>query len=183
MVNARRLLSVLAVIVAAAVLAPGVFARGPNITFTTEPSQVEIIPDDTLSTVRISVLDEQANPIPNVKIGVDLKAPSPGLFLSSDFPIVEGTDLMSYEFLAEGGVLEFEYLWPIRGSYELALSAAPTAQSPVQFEPISDTRTFKLNENPAEVTNVIVFVAVLAVFGLISGLVLGRSLKARREPE
>jgi hypothetical protein len=182
-VNVRKLLFVLAVILAAAVLAPGVFAQGPSITFTTEPSEAQIIPDDTLSTVRISVLDEQGNPIPNVKIGFALTAPSPGLFLSSDFPIVEGTDLMSYEFVADDGVLEFEYLWPIRGSYELALSAAPTAQSPVQFDPISDTREFKLSENPAEVTNVIIFVAILAVFGLISGLVLGRSLKARREPE
>ena len=88
--NVRKLLFVLAVILAAAVLAPGVFAQGPSITFTTEPSEAEIIPDYTLSTVRISVLDEQGNPIPNVKIGLGLKAPSPGLFLSSDFPIVGG---------------------------------------------------------------------------------------------
>lgn len=180
--NIKRLLAVLAALLTAAVLAPGVFAQGPNITFTTEPSDSDILPDYTLSTVRIAVLDEQGNPIPNVKIGFDLKAPSPGLFFSTDFPVVEGTDLMNFEFVADGGVLEFDYLWPIRGSYEVALSAAPTAQSPVQFAPISDTREFSLSENPEEWTNLIVLIAILAVFGLISGLVLGGSLKTRREP-
>ena len=172
----------LAVLVAVAVLAPGVFAAGPAITFTTEPSVDQIIPDATLTTVKISVLDEQGSPIPNVRIGFDLTAPAVSRFLSSDFPIVEGTDLMKYELVAADGILEFEYLWPIRGSYEIVMSASPTVRSAVQFEPISEARTFRLTENPAELRNVIIFVAILAVFGLVSGLMLGRSLKSAREP-
>ena len=84
--NARKLLVGLAVILAVGILPQGALAAGPNITFTTEPTADEIIPDDTLSTVRISVEDEQGNPIPNVKIGFGLKAPSPGAALLVGFP-------------------------------------------------------------------------------------------------
>ena len=90
---------------------------------------------------------------------------------------------MTYELVATDGVLEFEYLWPIRGSYAAVLSAAPTALSPVQFEPIRETVEIKLSENPAEFTNLIFFVVVLGLFGLVSGLVLGRSIKTTREAE
>ena len=55
---------------------------------------------------------------------------------------------MKYELDAADGILEFEYLWPIRGSYEIVMSASPTARSPVQFEPISEATTFRLTETP-----------------------------------
>jgi hypothetical protein len=181
--KAGKLVAVFAALVAAAILAPSVFAAGPTVTFSTEPSPDQIIPDATLSTVKIAVLDEQGSPIPNVNVGFNLTAPASGLFFSSDFPIVEGTNLMKYELVAADGVLEFEYLWPIRGSYEIVMSASPTDRSSVQFEPITESRTFSLSENPDELTNVIIFVAVLAVFGLVSGLVLGRSFNVRQEAE
>ena len=105
--SARKLVTVLAVILAASILAPGVFAKGPSIAISTEPLAGEIIPDATLSTVKISVLDEQGSPIPNVNIGFVLTAPASGLFFSSDFPVVEGTDLMKYELLAADGKPRF----------------------------------------------------------------------------
>jgi len=176
-----KLIAVLVVILGSGIMSPKILAAGPSVALSTEPPGDQIVPDVTLSTVRISVLDGRGDPIPNVKIGFDLKAPVSGRLFSSDFPHVEGTDLMSYELVSSDGVLEFEYLWPIRGSYEIVMSASPTALSPVQFEPVSTSTTLRLSESRAEMTNIIILVVFLAVFGLASGLVLGRSFKAGQE--
>ena len=176
-----KLIVALAVVLGAAVWAPQVLAAGPSVALSTEPPGDQIVPDLTLSTVRIAVLDERGEPIPNVKIGFDLKAPVSGRFFSTDFPHVEGTALMSYELVSSEGVLEFEYLWPIRGSYEIVMSASPTVLSPVQFEPISTSRTLQLSASRGEITNVLILVVLLALVGLVSGLVLGRSFKAGQE--
>lgn len=170
-------------LLAAAVFAPAASAAGPSITLTTDPPADEVVPDLTMTRVTIAVVDDQGNQIPNVKIGFKLRAPASPFIFSSDFPVVEGTDLMSYELVAADGSLEFEYLWPIRGSYDVVLSASPTADSPVQFDPITENTTFRLGENPDELNNIIIFVVILGVFGLISGLILGRSLRVKQETE
>lgn len=179
----RGLLAALAVAVLLALaLAQAASAAGPTIALTTDPPLDQIVPDLTLAKVRIEVKDETGKPIPNVRIGFDLIAPKSS-FISTDFPVVEGTKLMNYELVAPQGAIEFTYLWPIRGKYDVILTAKPTEGSPVQFEPIRTQTSVSLNENPAERSNAVAFVAILAAFGLLSGLILGRSLRVKREAE
>ena len=158
-------------------------AAGPSITLTLDTPVDEVVPDLTLSRVTVAVVDEQGNPIPNVRIGFSLTAPDSRFIFSTDFPVVEGTDLMSFELVAADGSLEFDYLWPIRGSYDVVLTASPTADSPVQFDPITERPALQLSENPDELINIIIFVVILGVFGLVSGLILGRSLRVKQETE
>ena len=171
----------LAIAAASPLLADGEQVKGPQVTLTTVPAPSEIVPDLTLARVKLAVIDRDGRPITNVVIGMDLVAPASGPFISTDFPLVEGTKLLSYRGASPDGTLEFDYLWPIRGRYDVTLTASPAQGSLTPFDPITTHIGLSLNENPAEVNNAIMMVALLGAFGLVSGLVLGRSLKLQRE--
>ncbi|MGV2828670.1 hypothetical protein [Myxosarcina sp. GI1(2024)] len=50
----------------------------------------------------------------NLKVGIFTPAKTP--WFTSDFPIVEGTELLSLEAIASQGNPEFEQVLPIRGN-------------------------------------------------------------------
>ena len=54
---------------------------------------------------------------------IRLEAPMPGNFLSTDIPQVEGTRLVELRLPIQQGKAEWQYSWPIRGDYRLAVMA------------------------------------------------------------
>jgi hypothetical protein len=145
-----------------------------KVNFTTEPALHEIGPDVTVVKMKF-IMSQDGKPIDgNLRIVLD--SPKKNAGLSTDFPIVEGTRLIDSEIQTVNGQFEMDYLFPIRGEYNMSLYASIDGKAlAVQQE------SFTLNENPEEVTNFTFLALGLLVFGLISGLIIGRgaSLKAQ----
>ena len=142
----------------------------------TSPTADQIGPDKTLTATTLRVVDENGQPIPNAYLKLHLDAPSGNPFISTDFPIVEGTPLLDYEGILPEGSLEFEYIYPIRGTYNFKVEAGQDAAT-ASFQ---DTMSLRLSENGNEVLNFIIFVIILLGLGLVAGFIIGRGARAQR---
>lgn len=101
---------------------------------------------------------------------VSLLTPSKTPWLTSDFPIVEGTPLLTFTDVAPAGELTFEPVLPIRGQYQMEVAVTPRVTG--AFEPFEQTLTFSVPENLVKYRNAAILVAVLLLAGLGSGWVL-----------
>ena len=54
---------------------------------------------------------------------IRLDAPKPGWFFSTDFPLVEGSRLLDMKLPIRGGKIQWQYLFPIRGEYQVDIEA------------------------------------------------------------
>lgn len=155
-------------------------APGPAvITLAAEPSLAEIRPDADLARFQIEIKDAGGKPVDYARVRLQLHAPERPLLLTTDFPVVEGTPLIDTEVIARDGRFTFAYLPPIRGEYQLQVEAAPLEQTAVPFAPTRQEIRFTIHENPEEVVRGSILVLVLVAVGLVSGLVIGRSARAR----
>ena len=154
--------------------------EGLQVTLVTIPSADEIGPDDTLATTTISIVDGTGQPVPNAYLQMHLDAPKGNAFISTDFPIVEGTPLFEFEGLLPDGRLEFDYIYPIRGTYAFEVRAGMSADTLNTAENTTDTLSLTIRENASEVWNFAIFAAFLLLFGLIAGYIIGGN--ARPQP-
>jgi hypothetical protein len=146
-----------------------VHAKKVEINFSSDPGFEKIGPDVTIAKLKISLaLDDK--PVDG-KVWIELASPKKNSGLSTDFPIVEGTRLFDATGITQNGVLNLDYLFPIRGEYQLKITVESTDAT---FETSVHEQKFTLNENPEEVNNFIVLVVILVLFGLLSGFVIGR---------
>lgn len=76
---------------------------------------------------------------------------------------------MKSEVFAPEGKLDFRYAFPIRGEYTLTVKATPTG-NPSQA--VEKTLHFTINENPAKVRNVTIFIVVLLLLGFVTAYIL-----------
>ncbi|NQZ58534.1 MAG: hypothetical protein HRT88_13845 [Lentisphaeraceae bacterium] len=156
-------------------------AKQADISFTSEPGFDKIGPDVTVAKLKFTLsLDGQ---LVDGNVRIQLASPVKNTGFSTDFPIVESTQLFDTTALTQDGVLILDYLFPIRGEYKLTV----TVESAVTgaFETSVLQQSFTLNENPDEVNNFTILVTILVAFGLISGFVMGRGafLKAAVQEE
>ena len=89
--------------------------------------------------VNLSLLVTHANgrPVAQGKVVIVLDAPKPGTFLSTDFPLVEGSRLLELVLPLRRGRAEWKYLFPIRGNYRLSVNfVAPDGQGAIKEFPI-----------------------------------------------
>lgn len=108
-----------------------------------------------------------------------LTAPPRSTLLTTDFPHVEGTTLLDLDSdVAPDGTWSFQYIFPIRGVYTLALHVTPVPGGP-GLQPTTLTKTVAVAENPEEVRNAWLFVAGLFLLGGIAGRLFARSAAAR----
>ncbi len=142
----------------------------------TSPAADQIGPDKTLTATTLRVVDENGQPIPNAHLKLHLDAPSGNPFISTDFPIVEGTPLLAYEGILPEGSLQFEYIYPIRGTYHFDVEAGRDAAT-ASFQ---DTLNLSLSENSNEILNFIIFLIILLGLGVVAGFIIGRGAKAQR---
>jgi hypothetical protein len=59
-------------------------------------------------------------------LDIRLDAPVPGRFFSTDFPLVEGSQLVELRLPLSRGKAEWKYLFPIRGEYRVAVDVITT---------------------------------------------------------
>jgi len=111
--------------------------------------------------------------VPNVRLAITVAAPKPHPLFSTDLPVVEGTRLIQTVLEAPEGVAQFTWVWPLRGEYTFTVRAEPAQGG--NFTPVTQELRIRINENPQKVPNLLILLAVLLVFGLVSGFVLGRS--------
>ncbi|NBI29279.1 hypothetical protein [Chengkuizengella marina] len=106
--------------------------------------------------------------IENGSANILLNSPERKFFSPTDFPIVEGTELIESTILVENGKAEFDYMFPIRGNYEMTVEVLN------ENGIVAGTHLLNIHipENPDEIQNAIVFVGVLFLFGFLVGLIL-----------
>ncbi|MBI3977952.1 MAG: hypothetical protein HY331_07195 [Chloroflexi bacterium] len=187
-----RLVPIAVVLIAIALLASALWrpvvgtAAGEQIVVTTEPplDQIhphggpgaEVVPDRLI----VEVKDATGKNIPNVVVDLQMDAPATNWFISTDVPLVEGRTLLKLRGVAPNGRLEIDYMFPIRGTYRLAVKASPAPGAAAGFTPFSRELDLPISEKPSSYVNLGVFLLVLFGFGVISGLIIGRANAAAR---
>jgi len=89
--------------------------------------------------VNLSLLVTHADgrPVAQGKVAIVIDAPKPGAFLSTDFPLVEGSRLLELVLPLRRGRAEWKYLFPIRGNYRLSVNyVAADGQGTIKKFPI-----------------------------------------------
>jgi hypothetical protein len=161
-------------------------AAGEQIAISTNPALNEIHPHGGPSaglepdTLIFDVKDASGKNIPNVKLDVHMVAPPTNWFISTDVPRIEGHDILIWSGVTPDGHQEFQYLFPIRGDYHIIANASPAPGSTATFSPITKDTELPISEKPKSVLYLLLFLAALFIFGVISGAVLGRANFAGR---
>lgn len=112
--------------------------------------------------------------IQNGTAHISLRSPERKFFSPTDFPIVEGTDLIDAILPIENGKATFQYMFPIRGDYHLKVDEMDGEGKAAGTHEL----VININENPEEVKNAVIFIAILAAFGFAVGYVLSRRRKS-----
>jgi hypothetical protein len=98
-------------------------AAGPvTVELETVPSLNEITPRADPTHLVLAVFDGERKPIPEGRVRVRLQAPDSNWPLSTDLPAVEGKRLIDIELVVADGTADWEYLFPIRGTYRLEVT-------------------------------------------------------------
>lgn len=128
----------------------------------------EVRPDLDTAQVELSFSEIQSG-----TARVFLSSPEPEFFSPTDFPIVEGTDLIDATLPVVNGKASFQYMFPIRGDYRLKVEVMDEKGNALGTHDL----VISISENPEEVKNAVLFIALLAVFGFAVGYLLSRRRK------
>lgn len=153
--------------------------EGVDISFKTDPPIEQIRPDDDVVKLSFKVTRKDGRPLQAAQLHIELDAPPKNAFFSTEAPIVEGTKLLDVTCVAPKGELDIVYLFPIRGEYRLKVTAESTATNGGAFRRTSMLWNPRLNEVPSDVRNFWILISILVGFGVVSGMVLGRSAKRK----
>jgi hypothetical protein len=150
----------------------------PTVRLITEPPISKILPFEAEATappspVRLTLqaVDATGQPLENAKIRLQILTPPKNPWFPTDFPIVEGTELLNIEAVAPKGELQIQQMLPIRGNYQLLVNVTPIVAN--AFTPIEQTLTLFVSENWVKYRNFGILAGILLAVGLGGGLVLG----------
>lgn len=121
---------------------------------------------------KLQAIASNGQPLSNTKISLRLLNPPANPWLPTDFPLVEGTQLLEMQAIAPKGQLEFAQMLPIRGNYQLEVAVTPTVAN--AFVPFRQTLTLPVAENAVKYRNFGILVVVLLGAGVGGGWVIGR---------
>lgn len=154
----------------------------PTVRLTTEPASQTIFPFEAEAATplgsrqpqspvsfTLSAVDAHGKLLP-AKIHWQLFAPSKNPFLSTDFPLVEGTKLLEMEAIAPTGELSFQQMLPIRGNYQLVVNVSPIANT---LTPFQQNLQISVAEQSLKYRYFGILAAILLLVGLTGGLVIG----------
>lgn len=119
----------------------------------------------------LAAVDATGKPLENALVRLQILTPPRNLLFPTDFPIVEGTELLDVEAIAAQGELQVEQMLPIRGNYQLLVNVKPTVAG--AFTPFEQTVTLPVAENPLKYRYFGILAVILLLLGLGGGLVLG----------
>jgi hypothetical protein len=156
----------------------------PSVRLTTNPPINQVQPLEAEATtilgsghykppvqLTLQAVDAQGQSLRNAKIHLQLFTRPKNPWFTTDFPIVEGTKLLDIEGNAPTGQLQIQQTLPIRGTYQLLVNVTPLAAN--TFQPIQQTLTLTLPENPLKYRYFGILVVVLLAVGLLGGWVIG----------
>ncbi len=146
-------------------------AQQPTLEVHTTPPLAQVVPDDTLTTVRLQAATAAGDPIKNANYLIKLTAPVPQFWTTSDFPLVEGTELLTVEGTTQNGVMEFQQQFPIRGQYQLQVRVTPLGEEGIAA--FSQTIPVIVPENPVKYRNTAILIVLLVGIGLLGGWIIG----------
>lgn len=149
-----------------------------TVRLTTEPSLDRVVPyeaesETTQQPVKLTLqaIDSTGSPLTNVRMRAKLMAPAPTPWFTTDFPIVEGTQLFEIQADAPTGKLQLQQMFPIRGNYQLQVTATPLGVT--GGEAIQQTITITVPENSIKYQNFAIVALLLTGAGLGGGWVIG----------
>ncbi|MCA0757664.1 hypothetical protein KP806_21610 [Paenibacillus sp. N4] len=108
--------------------------------------------------------------VTNGSAHIRLNSPEADFYSPTDFPWVEGTPLIDSTVTIKDGRAAFEYMFPIRGEYAMTLDILDEAGQAVGTQEL----TINIHENPNEVRNAVLFISLLAAFGLLCGWIFSK---------
>ncbi len=146
-------------------------ASQPFVTLSTEPPLSDVVPFKQSVKIILAAQDAQGTVFKNVKFKLKLLTPPTNPWFTTDFPMVEGTQLLDLEVNSTDGTLALEQVFPIRGAYQLGVEVKP--QSANAFAPISQTFTLSVPENALKYRNLLVLAIILISVGWVGGWVIG----------
>jgi hypothetical protein len=117
--------------------------------------------------------DSQGRALSRVRMQIKMTTPEPNPWISTDFPLVEGTELLSLEVPAAQGVVEFEQMLPIRGTYRLAVNVLPMDDA-VATPLIEKVLTVDVPENPVKFRNFAILAGICTLVGAVGGFFIGQ---------
>lgn len=153
-----------------------------TVQLTTNPAIDQLFPyeaetaDQTPVQIMLQAVDATGKPLQNAKLDLQIFTPPRNRWMTTDFPLVEGTKLLELSTFAPEGKLQLQQMLPIRGNYQLVVDVTSTTN---QFAPFQQKLTLPVQEHGAKYRNFgIVALTVLAA-GLAGGWVIGGSQQLR----
>jgi len=133
-----------------------------NVGMTTDPPPDQIKPDQDLVETTLSLP-------PKSEYEIIIHTPQSRWWVSTDFPVVEGTQLYHFRGFTEDGKVHFKTMYPIRGEYQIEVSTQGDKHK----------LSLAVNETSSEITNMIIFLGLLFIIGMIGGQIFLRSFRAK----
>jgi hypothetical protein len=148
-----------------------------RVALTTEPSLEQISPYEAEATTteqpisfKLQAIDPQGQPLKASKIDVKILNPPSNRWFPTDFPIVEGTQLLALTAPAPDGKIQFEQMLPIRGNYQVLVNVTPADP---QIAPYQQTLTLPVPESKLKYQNFAILAGILLAVGAAGGWVIG----------
>ncbi|MDZ8184300.1 MAG: hypothetical protein RMX96_05475 [Nostoc sp. ChiSLP02] len=135
------------------------------------PFEAEAEKHQSPVTLTLQAVDAADKSLKNAKISLEILTPPSNPWLTTDFPIVEGTKLLQMNAVAPDGKLEIQQILPIRGNYKLLVKVSPLIAN--AFSPYEQTLNLNVRENPVKYKYFVVIAAILLSVGLVGGWVIG----------
>jgi hypothetical protein len=148
-----------------------------TVKLTTEPSLDKVVPYEAEATteqkpvsLRLQAIDSQGQLLKASKIAVKILTPPNNPWFTTDFPIIEGKQLLELTAPAPDGKIQFEQMLPIRGNYQVLVSVTPADPS---IAPYQQTLTLPVAENGIKYQNFAILAGILLAVGAGGGWVIG----------
>lgn len=151
------------------ILIPTVSAENLNIYFKASPLTAQLRPFSEPATLSLLVTEANGKPLAVAWLEVRLDAPPARLF-STDFPLIEGTQLLDMRIPLKAGKAEWKYLFPIRGEYQLFVDV-------LTLDGTKTSKTFglRIREHRDKWLVLTSFTAGLLVLGFVAGRIFTRA--------
>jgi hypothetical protein len=121
--------------------------------------------------LKLQAKDATGKPLPKAQFHVQVLTPPSTPWFTTDFPIVEGTQLLDITGAAPVGEFQMQQVFPIRGNYQIQVDVTPTVAG--AFAPIQQTLSLNVPENPLKLAYFPVLLALLLAIGFGGGWIIG----------
>lgn len=139
-----------------------------EIDFRTHPDAGEIVPDKDMVEMMFDV-SHDGHPAEDVQLSYRVYTPKETFWFGTDFPVVEGTQLLSGSVPLPDGHQTISMILPIRGEYRVKVTARGDEGATVE------SFHFNVPENPQEKINLSIFLLVLFFIGGIGGFIFSKT--------